>query len=93
MEFRLRLAHEQTGKAVQLCIEKNCDLQDLSLGDLRELNPVFDETFEHQMKLASVLAIHDVIGGTAPARVKQGIAAAKKKIEMLREEVNLHAHA
>jgi argininosuccinate lyase len=88
-----RLAHEQTGKAVQLCIEKNCDLQDLSLDDLRGLNPVFDETFKPQMKLASVLAIHDVIGGTAPTRVRQGIAAAKKKIEILREEVNLHAHA
>ncbi len=88
-----RLAHEQTGKAVKLCIKKNCDLQDLPLDDLRALNPVFDETFKDQMKLGSVLAIHDVIGGTAPARVKQGIAAASKKVQSLRDEVNLHAHA
>jgi argininosuccinate lyase len=88
-----RLAHEQTGKAVKLCLEKNCDLQDLSLDDLRPLNPIFDDTFRDQMKLASVLAIHDVMGGTAPARVKQGIVAARKKVESLREEVNLHAHA
>jgi len=39
------------------------------------------------------LAIHDVAGGTAPARVRQGIAAARKRIESLREEVNFHAHA
>jgi hypothetical protein len=43
--------------------------------------------------LSSVLAIHDVIGGTAPVRVQQGIGAARKRIESLREEVNLHAHA
>jgi argininosuccinate lyase len=88
-----RLAHEQVGNAVKLCLEKECELQDLTLDELRALNPVFDESFLDCLKLASVLAIHDVVGGTAPARVRQGIAAAKKKIETLREEVNLHAHA
>jgi hypothetical protein len=38
-----------------------------------------------------VLAIHDVAGGTAPARVRQGIATARKTIESLREEVHAHA--
>jgi argininosuccinate lyase len=88
-----RLAHEQVGKAVRLCLEKGCELQDLTLDELRALNPVFDETFQECVKLASVLAIHDVVGGTAPARVRQGLAATKKKIESLREEVNPHAHA
>jgi argininosuccinate lyase len=88
-----RLAHEQVGKAVKLCLEKGCELQDLTLDELRALNPVFDETFHNCQELSSVLAIHDVVGGTAPARVRQGIAAAKRKIESLREEVNLHAHA
>ena len=88
-----RLAHEQIGKAVKLCLEKNCELQDLTLDELRALNPVFDESFRDCLKPASVLAIHDVVGGTAPARVRQGIVAARKKIESLREEVNFHAHA
>ena len=88
-----RLAHEQIGKAVKLCLEKHCELQDLTLEELRILNPVFDETFQDCLKLGPVLAIHDVVGGTAPARVRQGIAAAKKKIESLREEVDFHAHA
>jgi argininosuccinate lyase len=88
-----RLAHEQIGKAVKLCVERHCELQDLTLDDLRALNPVFDENFRDCLKSASVLAIHDVVGGTAPARVRQGIAAARKKIEALREEVNIHAHA
>jgi argininosuccinate lyase len=37
-----RLAHEQIGKAVQTCIERNCELGDLPLEELRQLNPVFD---------------------------------------------------
>jgi argininosuccinate lyase len=88
-----RLAHEQVGKAVKLCLEKGCELQDLTLDELRALNPVFDQTFQECLKPLSVLAIHDVVGGTAPARVRQGLAAAKRKVESLREEVNLHAHA
>jgi argininosuccinate lyase len=88
-----RLAHEQIGKVVKLCLEKRCELQDLRLDELRALNPVFDASFHDCLKPASVLAIHDVAGGTAPARVRQGIGAARKKIEALREEVNFHAHA
>ena len=88
-----RLAHEQIGKAVKLCVEKQCELQDLTLEELRAVNPLFDGDFHECLKLAPVLAIHDVVGGTAPARVRQGIGAARKKIEALREEVNFHAHA
>jgi argininosuccinate lyase len=88
-----RLAHEQIGRAVKMCLEKNCELQDLGLDELKALHPAFDEDFYDCLKPAAVLAIHDVVGGTAPARVRQGIAAAKKKIESLREEVRIHAHA
>ena len=88
-----RLAHEQIGKAVKLCLDKHCELQDLALDELRSINPAFDESFHDCLSLTSVLAIHDVVGGTAPARVRHGIAAARNKIESLREEVNPHAHA
>ena len=86
-----RLSHEQIGKAVKLCLEKNCELQDLTLEELRALNPTFDEKFYDCLKPAAVLAMHDVAGGTAPARVRHGIAMAKKKIEALREEAHAHA--
>jgi argininosuccinate lyase len=86
-----RIAHEQIGKAVKLCLEKQCGLEDLTLDDLRPLSPIFDRDFHECLKLASVLAIQDVAGGTAPARVRQGIATARKTIESLREEVHAHA--
>lgn len=86
-----RIAHERIGKAVAMCIERNCELQDLPLEELRALSPAFGEDFYKSLTLASVLAMHDVPGGTAPARVRQAIGAAKKKIESLREEVHAHA--
>jgi argininosuccinate lyase len=91
-----RLAHERIGKAVQMCIERNCELQDLPLAELQALNPDFGQDFYESLKLASVLAIHDVPGGTAPVRVSQAIREVRKKIESLREEVHTqetHAHA
>lgn len=86
-----RLAHEQIGKAVQIAIEKNCELQDLSLDELRQLNPAFDQDFYSCLTLQSVLAIHDVPGGTAPTRVKHAIADAKQRLAALKEEVHANA--
>ena len=86
-----RLAHEQIGKAVQLCLERNCQLQDLSLEELRHLNPAFDQDFYSGLSLQSVLAIHDVPGGTAPARVRQAMADARRRVESIREEIHAHA--
>jgi argininosuccinate lyase len=86
-----RLAHEHIGKAVQLCLERHCELQDLSLEELRSMNPKFDQDFYACLKLESVLAIHDVPGGTAPARVRQAMADARRRIESIQEEVHAHA--
>jgi argininosuccinate lyase len=86
-----RLAHEQIGKAVQMCLEKHCELQDLSLEELHSVNSQFDHDFYACLKLESVLALHDVQGGTAPARVRQAMVDARQKIESIRE--GIHAHA
>jgi argininosuccinate lyase len=86
-----RLAHERIGKAVHMCLEKNCELQDLALEDLRSLSPEFGEDFYGALKLSSVLAMHDVDGGTSPNRVRQAIGKARKQIESLREEAHAHA--
>jgi argininosuccinate lyase len=86
-----RLAHEQIGKAVQMCLERQCELQDLSLEELRSVNLKFDHDFYACLKLESVLAIHEVPGGTAPARVKQAITDARQRIESIRESVHAHA--
>jgi len=80
-----RLAHEKVGKAVQMCLERNCELQDLPLAELQSLSPALAQDFYEALKLESVLAIHDVPGGTAPGRVRQALSAARKKISSLSE--------
>ena len=86
-----RLAHERIGKAVQLCLERGCELQDLPLSDLQAISPAFGQDFYLSMSLASVLAIHDVPGGTAPERVQKALKSTKKRIDSLREEAHAHA--
>jgi argininosuccinate lyase len=76
---------------VQTCIERKCELADLPLEELRQLNPAFDQDFYSSLTLQAVLAIHDVQGGTAPARVRQAIADARQKVEAMREDVHAHA--
>jgi argininosuccinate lyase len=86
-----RLAHEQVGKAVQLCLEKHCQLEDLPIEELQKLSPALQADFYACLTLAAVLAIHDVPGGTAPSRVRQAISDAKQKLESIRG--GIHAHA
>jgi argininosuccinate lyase len=88
-----RTAHERIGKAVQLCLEKNCELQDLALEELQAIEPAFESDFYECLSLVAVLAVHDVAGGTAPARVRQAIKSARTKIESLREEIHAHAQS
>ncbi|HXW90644.1 MAG TPA: argininosuccinate lyase [Terriglobales bacterium] len=86
-----RLAHEVVGRAVQLCLKSNCELKDLSLDQLHRLSPVFAEDFYQGLGLDAVLALHDVPGGTAPARVRQALSRARQKVDSLREKVHAHA--
>jgi argininosuccinate lyase len=85
-----RLAHEQLGKLVQKCIERGCELQDLPLDEFRSINPSFDQDLYTCLTLEAVLAMHDVPGGTAPARVRQAMAEAMRRIETISEEVHAH---
>jgi argininosuccinate lyase len=86
-----RLAHERVGKAVQMCIDRGCELQDLPLADLQSLSPAFDRDFYKSLQLNSVLAMHDVQGGTASARVRQAIKGVRERAESLCKEVHAHA--
>jgi len=64
--------------------EKGCELHQLPLEELRAISDRFDEDFYSEMRLESVLAAHDVPGGTAPARVQEALAQAQKQVALLR---------
>jgi argininosuccinate lyase len=86
-----RIAHEQVGKAVRLAIDNQCELHDLTIEQLRSIDSHFGNDFHNFVKLENVLAIHDVPGGTAPRRVGEALAAARKKLRLVHEEAHAHA--
>ncbi|HEX6806088.1 MAG TPA: argininosuccinate lyase [Terriglobales bacterium] len=86
-----RIAHEQVGKAVRLALDQQCELQELKLPDLQAIDPHFEDDFYDFVKLENVLGIHDVPGGTAPARVQAAIAAARKQLTSVHEDAHAHA--
>ncbi len=84
-----RQAHTIIGQAVRYAQDKGCELESLSLGELKQFSPAFGEDFAPVLTLAAVLAQHDVSGGTAPRRVEQALADAQVRLATLRKE--LHA--
>jgi argininosuccinate lyase len=86
-----RRAHEAIGQAVRTAMEKGCELDGLTLEELKQIRSEFDAGFYEALKLSSVLAHHDVPGGTAPNRVKQALAEARERIQALREVHFAHA--
>ena len=79
-----RLAHEAVGKAVQICLERGCELPDLPVTDLRAINSAFDADLPTRLSLSEVLAIHDVPGGTAAHRVAKALREARERLNRLR---------
>ena len=73
-----REAHETVGKAVLKAIENGVELGELTLDDLRVLsNKIESDVFE-SLALKQTLASKSQVGGTAPARVAEALASARK---------------
>ncbi len=85
-----RTAHEQVGCAVRYALEKNCELEELALDELRQFLPQADEGLFEALKLDSVLDCHQVFGGTARARVRAAVAGARERLVEFREARYAH---
>jgi argininosuccinate lyase len=77
-----RHAHEMIGKAVQLCVQKSCEIEDLSKEELSSCGITADTAFYEALQLQRVLAIHDVPGGTAPSQVRAALKKAKETLSI-----------
>jgi argininosuccinate lyase len=78
-----RKAHEKIGNAVRYCLEKGYELGDLTLDELKEFGPEFEQDFFAAVTLEATLDCHDVLGGTARARVREALAAADSRVKAL----------
>lgn len=75
-----REAHHVSGRAVRLAAEQGVKLHELSLEALRGLSDLFDDGVLRVFDFAASVARRNVIGGTAPAAVRQQIADAKRHL-------------
>jgi argininosuccinate lyase len=75
-----RTAHEKIGNAVRFAIEKGVELNDLPLDELRQFGDEFGEDFYAAISLDATLDCHDVIGGTARARVEEALDDVERRI-------------
>jgi len=75
-----RDAHEVVARAVRLAIERGVDLADLPLETLRGLHGSLGADARAVLTLEGSLAARDVVGGTAPTRVRDQIAAARVRL-------------
>jgi argininosuccinate lyase len=78
-----RKAHEKIGNAVRYCLDKGCELGDLSLEELRQFGAEFESDFFAAVTLEATLDCHDVIGGTARHRVREALASAEQRVQAI----------
>ena len=78
-----RMAHEKIGNAVRLGLEKGVELNGLSLDELKLFGEEFEADFFDAIALDATLDCHDVIGGTARARVKTALDATREQLAQL----------
>ena len=78
-----RTAHEAAGKAVVYAIGQKKELGDLSIDEIRQFaEAASDETLD-ALSLERTLAAKSAIGGTAPERVCEELALARKILDDL----------
>ncbi len=78
-----RIAHEKVGHAVRFALEKGVELGELTLEELRQFGEEFGEDVFAAVALDATLDCHDVMGGTARARVRAALAAAQERVAAL----------
>ena len=74
-----RKAHEIVGNVVRFALEKGLELEALSTEELSAFSEEFGPDFKDSISLQATIDCHDVVGGTASARVKEALLLAGKR--------------
>ena len=75
-----RDAHEAVAHAVRACVDRGCDLADLSLDDLRQFSHLVADDVFQVLTLEGSVAARDHVGGTAPKQVRAAIARVRSEL-------------
>jgi argininosuccinate lyase len=75
-----REAHGIVGRAVAVCIEKGCELTDLTLSEIREFSPIINEDIFDVLSVRGSVDSRVSTGGTATLRVEEAVQTAEKQM-------------
>lgn len=81
-----RTSHDVVGKAVAFCLSKNCQLQDLSMDELRSISPVFDDDVYEFLGIENSIGKFCSYGST-------GSACVSEQLELWVRKLNLSSHS
>jgi len=76
-DMPFRDAHHLVGRMVAQAIATHRGLESYSLDELQEFSPLFGADVADHLTLEGALGSRDVLGGTAPRRVKEALAHVK----------------
>ncbi len=81
-----RQAHHVTGRIVRLAEDRGCGLEDLTLADMRGVEPAITDDVFTVLGVEASVASRTSLGGTAPDNVRAQAAAARKRFLTRRRE-------
>ncbi|MES2534625.1 MAG: argininosuccinate lyase [Pseudomonadota bacterium] len=75
-----RDAHEAVARAVRVCVDRGCDLSDLTLDEMRVYSQLIEADIFKVLTLEGSVAARNHIGGTAPDQVRAAIAHTRAQL-------------
>jgi argininosuccinate lyase len=80
-DIPFRAAHEIVGKIITYCIEHNMQLDYLSAKEFKKFSEKFDVNTPRGVSVEHSINSKDILGGTAPSRVKEAIKRARTMLK------------
>lgn len=81
-QIPFRTSHDIVGRAVALCVSKNCQLQELSLDELRSISPVFDKDVYEYLGVENAVKKFSSYGSTGSSCVADQLDYWVSKLEI-----------
>jgi argininosuccinate lyase len=75
-----RDAHEAVAHAVRACVDRGCDLSDLSLTDMQQFSALIAADVYQVLTLEGSVAARNHVGGTAPQQVRAAIRRVRESL-------------
>jgi argininosuccinate lyase len=79
LDLPFRRAHHITGEIVRRAEVRGCSLAELQLSELQAVEPAITDAVYDVLDIERSVASRASFGGTAPAQVREAIAAARRK--------------